>query len=144
MLFGCFFCCLGGGVFYFLPLGRGPRPCPNSKRQNTTPPEQQKKKKNTHPNSKKTFLIAPLRSLILSGNVRALHVRGRVVFCCLGGVCVSFFAVWAGGVFHFLPFGRGRVSFFAIWAGGLFSFFAAVRKPLSAQMATRKPREPRS
>ena len=33
-----------------------------------------------------------------------------------------FFAVWAGGVFFFLLFGRGRVLFFAVWAGGVFFF----------------------
>ena len=37
-------------------------------------------------------------------------------FCCLGGVRVFFYAVWAGGVF-FLLFGRGRASFFAVLFG---------------------------
>ena len=40
-------------------------------------------------------------------------------FCCLGGVRVFFFAVWAGGGFFFLLFGPGA-CFFAVWAGVVF------------------------
>ena len=55
-------------------------------------------------------------------------------FCCLGGGRVFVVPVWAGGVFFFLLFGRGRVLclllgrgrvlFFAVWAGGVIFFFA--------------------
>ena len=39
------------------------------------------------------------------------------------GAC-SFFCCLGGGVFFVLLFGRGRVLFFAVWAGGVFFFFA--------------------
>ena len=39
------------------------------------------------------------------------------VFCCLGRGACSFFAVWAGGVFFFLLFGRVSFLFF-VWLFG--------------------------
>ena len=43
-----------------------------------------------------------------------------VSFAVWAGERVLFFAVWAGGVFFFLLFGRGSCFFFAVWAGGVF------------------------
>ena len=123
-----FFCCLGEGVFDFSLFGRGPRPCANSKKQNTPRPNS-KEKTRTPPEQQNppSFLIAPLRSLIFG-----------VFFCCLGGGrvlfllfgrCVSFFAVWAsacflfwclGGVVEFLLFGRGSCFIFFCERGACF------------------------
>ena len=112
-LFGCyFFCCLGGGVFFFLLFGRGPRPRPNSKTKNTPPPKQQKKKHVPAPSERVFFAVWA------SGCVCVFAVWAGGVF---------FFAVWAGGVFFFcclgrgvfffLLFGPGACFFFAVWAG---------------------------
>ena len=58
------------------------------------------------------------------------------------------FAVWAGGVFFFLLFGRGRVLFllfgrwrfffFAVWAGGVF-FFLLFGRGTGVHSLTRLP-----
>ena len=37
-----------------------------------------------------------------------------------------FLAVWAGGAFYLLLFGRGRVLLFAVWAVGVFYFFCCL------------------
>ena len=115
------FCCLifcvvwAFGVSLFLLFGRERGPHPNSQKKMPLPKQQ---KKTTRP------------------------FRAFCFFCCLGGwacYCFSvwavtfFFAVWAGGVFCFLLFGRGRVFFllfgpvlfflfFSVWAGGIFFF----------------------
>ena len=96
-----FFCCLRGGVFYFSLFGRGPCPCPNSKKKNM-PPSQTAKTKMPRPNSKEKKHAPPFphRStpkLDFQQKMRALHVRGRVILCCLGGWRVLFFSVWSGG-----------------------------------------------
>ena len=54
--------------------------------------------------------------ILLFGQV----VCGRVLFCCLGGGSVLFFAVWAGVYFIFCYLGGGRVLFFGVRAGGVF------------------------
>ena len=128
-LFGCFsfFCCLVGGVFFFFfgLFGRGPRPRPNSKKNNTPPPKQEKitrprqnSKKNTPPPLPGVFFLA-------------VWAGGCVCFLLFGpGSVFFFFAVWAGDVFFcfsssssvwaggvfFLLFEPGGVFFFAVWA----------------------------
>ena len=132
---------------FFLLFGPGPRPCLNSKK-NTTYPNSQKKKppartaKNNTP-TPAPFLIAPLRSLIFSRNVRGRFTKEGVflfavwaggeegagifyfllfglgacfICCCLGGRVFHFLLFGRGACFS-LPFGRGRVCFFAVWAG---------------------------
>ena len=124
------FCCLGFSGVVFFAVWAGATRLPKQQKTKTRPRPNSKKKRPPPEEQKKTrdppFLIDPLRSLIFSKNVRALHVRGRVFFCCLGGGRVVFFAVWAEGVFHFCLFGRprvlccclhgGRVLFCAVWA----------------------------
>ena len=84
-LFGCFFCCLGRCVFYFLLFGRFVVCL--------------------------CFFLLFGRGGRGGGRgvcfFLAVWAGACFHFCCLGGGRVYVFAVWAGGVFLFLLSGRG-------------------------------------
>ena len=118
-----FFLLFGQGRVLFFAVWAGATPLPKQQKLKHAPARTAKKKhatprpakKNTHP---PLFLIAPLRSLIFSKNVRALYVRVRVFFCCLGrgGTCFIFCCL-GGGVFYFLLFGRCACIIFCCSGG---------------------------
>ena len=121
------FCCLsfsgvifflfgrGRVVFFVLLFGRGRGPRPNSKK--TKDPAQTAKNINTPPPLPSVFVFcclggwACLFFLLFLGRGSFFFGclgRWRVLFCCLGGVRVYVFAVWARVVFFVL----------AVWARG--------------------------
>ena len=110
------FCCLGFSVvaFVFFCLGGGAGPAQTAKKK-TSPPKQQKKKKKHAPHLPSVLLFLLFGRVgvpwfLLSGRGTCFllfFLFGCVVFGCLGGGRVLFFAVWAGGVLFFLLFGRG-------------------------------------
>ena len=117
------FCCLVFFAFwafrmFLFAVWAGAMPLPKQQKRkhaltrtakNTRPPLEQQQKKSP-------LLIAPLQNLIFGKKLRALHVRGRVVFfCCLGVLACFIFCFLAGG-------GEGRVLLFAVWAGCVFPF----------------------
>ena len=93
--FLCVFLLFGRGRVLFFAVWAGPRPCPNSKKQNIRHP---------CPNSKNTLFA------VWGGRGRGGYC---FIFCCLGGGGMRFLlvAVWAGPCFTF-----------DVWAGGVFCF----------------------
>ena len=116
-----FFAVWAGACFFFAVWAGAQAPLKQQKK-NTPPPKQQKK--NTPPPLPSVFcfffavwagvcVCVCLFFCCLGG--------GRVFFCCLGGGRVLFLLFGWGRVL-FLLFGRGRLLFCAVWAGGVFVF----------------------